>query len=624
MLDKDHIDIVSQVLTQYLKIGVEHVEQFTSNISPMMTSFDNQILSIKNGLKIDKYLESNFEAFVETLKHLSSQENIDLYNDAHQLSIFDINASLSVFRVRFRSIHEIHTESLKHALDVGISNWSTFSKNMNTESHYDFVNIKRETNSYIRDYEIKINKQLKFIEDFHENIYSLRQIKDYVTLGQENEAQSLRIKELTKNINDLFSENSKVINYFINTDINEIHGLNKINAIKDSILQEFERVYDKGVEKNKLGFSLADQYLHNNNLENLTAKDFLDKKMVTPIKESIAFNNPISGKPELLIFPDNSAITINELGHSKRIFSLDKAEGLLLKIVNDDIKYTLRKYPKLATEFLKVLKDDENKGNRIYSLLNTVVNNYSILKSIGVDILSEIKSISKAKKTKILDSALELLDDKLNAKVNDHKLYKYAHSIASNKYKHLYDLDSYQIINAIYELKIESSVLQDGIGKKIAAYKTPQQFNQGLKALLNSFSDFTSELVRDKAAKCKADIICEEDNVLIIKIENFKQSNLMGSNSWCISRDSHYFKSYVGDYNHQYFVYDFNKDATDPYSMIGITLTHEIECHAAHIKNDVSIEYQDETLNPIIEKVLKYDSGWYKEAIKLRKNSLTI
>ena len=35
-----------------------------------------------------------------------------------------------------------------------------------------------------------------------------------------------------------------------------------------------------------------------------------------------------------------------------------------------------------------------------------------------------------------------------------------------------------------------------------------------------------------------------------------EQSKLLGSSSWCIVRDEFYFKSYIGDGNKQYFIYD--------------------------------------------------------------------
>jgi hypothetical protein len=209
----------------------------------------------------------------------------------------------------------------------------------------------------------------------------------------------------------------------------------------------------------------------------------------------------------------------------------------------------------------------------------------------------------------------------MNAIIKNHKVKQYAHSIASNKYMHLYDEKSYKIIEAIYDLKIESSVLQDNIGKKIAAYHTPDEFNAGLKSLLNTFSDFTPEKIREKAAACKADIIVEDDNKIIIKIEDFKQSNIMGSSSWCIARDEHYFKSYVGDYNHQYFIYDFSKDSSDNESMIGITLTPELDCEAAHAKNDDDVTNDKKLTVDNIAIIVKHDSGWYQEELLQREKN---
>lgn len=141
---------------------------------------------------------------------------------------------------------------------------------------------------------------------------------------------------------------------------------------------------------------------------------------------------------------------------------------------------------------------------------------------------------------------------------------------------------------------------------------------------MNTFSDFTPDKVKAKAIDCNAEIISDDDNKLIIKIEEFKQSKIMGSSSWCIARDDHYFKSYVGEYNHQYFIYDFNKDSSDNESMIGITLTPEIECEAAHLKNDDAISSDQKLTLENIAIIVKNDSSWYHDELMRREKKSSL
>lgn len=188
----------------------------------------------------------------------------------------------------------------------------------------------------------------------------------------------------------------------------------------------------------------------------------------------------------------------------------------------------------------------------------------------------------------------------------------FAHSIASNKYMHLYNDESYKIIEAIYDLKLKTDVFQDYIGKKIAAYKTPEDFNKGLTKFLNSFNDFSMDAVVNKAENAGVKIISQADDILIVQIEDYEQSKLLGSSSWCIVRDESYFNSYTDGGNKQYFLFDFSKDSADNESMIGFTIDIDGEHYAAHYKNDDGVESSDETLEYAHEMVNEVN---YKDTV---------
>ena len=105
-----------------------------------------------------------------------------------------------------------------------------------------------------------------------------------------------------------------------------------------------------------------------------------------------------------------------------------------------------------------------------------------------------------------------------------------------------------------------SGLRGDNIGKKLAAYKTPEEFNFALSRLVETYNSFNLEAIKAKADGVGAKTVFENDGILILQIDNFNQSKSLGSSSWCISRDPHYFSSYTENDNKQYFIYNFNKD----------------------------------------------------------------
>jgi hypothetical protein len=121
--------------------------------------------------------------------------------------------------------------------------------------------------------------------------------------------------------------------------------------------------------------------------------------------------------------------------------------------------------------------------------------------------------------------------------------------------------------------------------------------------------------MKAKADTYGVEVISENNNILIVRIEDFNQSNLMGSSSWCISRDESYFKSYA-DHREQYFVYDFSKDKTDNSSMIGVTLETNGNYSTAHYKDDSECEEdQEEMIQYLQDEVSEYKAALKSENV---------
>lgn len=161
----------------------------------------------------------------------------------------------------------------------------------------------------------------------------------------------------------------------------------------------------------------------------------------------------------------------------------------------------------------------------------------------------------------------------------------------------------------MYDLKIPASELQESLGKKLAAFKSSEDFNKALKQLYSIHNGFNSESVINKANAVNAEVIKNDDNMVIIKIENFQQSSATGSSSWCIVRDEVHFKSYKED-SHQYFIYDFNKDPVENNSIVGITLNKDGTHSAAHFKNDDQL-YDNDEFKKLQLEIVKHDFKSY-------------
>lgn len=99
-----------------------------------------------------------------------------------------------------------------------------------------------------------------------------------------------------------------------------------------------------------------------------------------------------------------------------------------------------------------------------------------------------------------------------------------------------------------------------------------------------------------KSENANTDVVLDGRDLLILKINDYKASSILGSASWCISRNENYFKNYTENDNSQYFIYDFSKDSSDNDSMIGITLDKKGEKTAMHYKNDDNV-FQPDVVN---------------------------
>lgn len=634
MIDLENIQFLNEILNYYKNVSIESKQKLKDSIfvedeEDYLNEEYFESLSkgyVLNGF--DNYYASFFK-FVDLMKNNVTLLNSKDYNDLYKQPEFaSLRKNSEIFKNLLNNHLVYNLNTVSDYTEDGTSKWSEFASQHDIDIANDIKRIDALEKQYIDQVKNEINPLIKVINDFIKSVDVLNTLNDKLDQSPEILEIQKDIQLEVKSFHEIIEKNQDLINHYKSEDLSSLIDINDFNKFRRDLYTCYEIIYEKGCENKKTNYSLADQYV--SSLAEATGiSKFLTEKSIS---EELFFNFDVNAGrySNVKIFNDDSMVVTDTENNIKRVFSNNEAAFILSDIIENDIKHSLRKTPVISKKFIEMYEENNRKPLSVYLVMNTYLNNEHILKSQKfniVDALQKMKDEMNSKQyleERKFDEHCENLDDDMNAIIKNHKVKQYAHSIASNKYMHLYDEKSYKIIEAIFDLNIESSVLQDNIGKKIAAYHTPEEFNAGLKSLLNTFSDFTPDKVKAKAIDCNAEIISDDDNKLIIKIEEFKQSKIMGSSSWCIARDDHYFKSYVGEYNHQYFIYDFNKDSSDNESMIGITLTPEIECEAAHLKNDDAISSDQKLTLENIAIIVKNDSSWYHDELMRREKKSSL
>lgn len=197
-------------------------------------------------------------------------------------------------------------------------------------------------------------------------------------------------------------------------------------------------------------------------------------------------------------------------------------------------------------------------------------------------------------------SSFEKLEDTIEDIVKDNKVSKLYKSLFSNKYKHLTEIKTLDALRELVDNGIEKSKIAPYLGK-MAAFKHYNEVNSSLLKCLheNTETGINVILKKIKTQKLNVDVaLCSHENkLLILKINDYKASNALGSSNWCISYSPNYFKHYtLAKQNrgskrtpaNQFFVFDFSYDPSHPHSLIGVTVNDKRFIFAAD-KRDRSI-----------------------------------
>lgn len=343
--------------------------------------------------------------------------------------------------------------------------------------------------------------------------------------------------------------------------------------------------------------TMADKFIrsqdNNNDVTNfLKAKNFHEHiKMEIKLSQSQAIS-------EMIHFKDGTSV-VKRRSDVYKILPYEELGTQTAELVESAVDYKLRKKPKVASFFKERLKEETLDFGEIDVVINTYLDNEQILKNMKFDL------------TPYLDKSVEQLDDAMNSKIREYKIERYANSILSSKYKHFLTKDALSTFKELYELEITEKALQDLIGKKLAAIKTPEEFEKYIGKIFKQFSGFNSDHLMTKLANHEIEPLLTDNDIFVFEIKDFEASKDLGSSSWCISRQESYFRTYTSGGARQFFIYDFNKNEKSNESMLGLTIYPNGTLYTQHLKND-DFAHDHELLKKIKKQLILKELDRYE------------
>lgn len=606
---KDHVDLEACLGAEFLNMDLSMIDVKNKNLDAEgFFDSDDHDLFIKGML--NRYRGKDKQELANGLefKVMSFERNFQItLHNLQEFFIFQdmLNCSPLVNEwLTFAKKHKINIDDeLKDVISFIEKDKGGFKLYENLME--EFSPLKRAAFNLMRKFHNKMRNShtnRMFFHPNHREETTDSQAKHVeIELIQEIDTLELKMKEFIKKIKNV----TKVINndYFC-----EVEIAHNNNLLIESLFAAYQKLKLK--HKIVLPKTQATIFIDaiKNEKDDLSVLDKLIERYnnhILFIGENIKFENERYKK--VILFTDATCIVIDQNHEDFEIFAnIKNFKNLVKTCIIVYLKSVLHKNPSIAKvivqAFSEIIGKVNNKNeyrhhaslqlNKILLSIDTYFKNENILKSLKYDFMAACKTAK----------SFEKVDDEMHKLIREHKIKKFAESIVSSKYKHLYNKESYKLFQELYDLSIDTKTLQEMIGKKLAAVETKKIFNENIKKLINSLNEFDMDSVKLKANSYGAKIITDEKEILILEIENFNQSQKLGSASWCISRNQSYFEQYTDKGGKQYFIYDFNQDSKNVKSLIGITLTKTFKVKAAHTKSDSQFK-DKEMIDYLIEKV---------------------
>lgn len=303
--------------------------------------------------------------------------------------------------------------------------------------------------------------------------------------------------------------------------------------------------------------------------------------------------------------------------------NMDQAKSIIGKKMAafDKLKVLLSKNLGYIGKFTEYLMDE----NVAYEDLEELYKKITDLKSRNTTI-----DISKLSYEKSLDKIISVNNDlSVNGLIS--KFPSEQKKMAKNLI--LNNKTNYNIF-----LKVSSKEDLQTFLSKVSRYKDSDSLLSAMKVFSKDPKN-SKEQVKELVNDIKSDIVFENNNILVVKVDSLSDINVLGSDtSWCILGSSQW-NSYTKG-RLQYILYDYTKDEFDPTFKIGFTLEKSGTIYAAHnildgsASNELRRVLEENSLTTIklLPEVKKVDmaeidninSRTTTESLKLLIENLTI
>lgn len=620
---------------QEYKLALSILDSYKRQSMKIKRDLHPLLYDYKNKMTIDNEKNNPNDQYFKKLRNITEVYGIEskFAKFAHEeKSLLDnLTVSLSYIRDYIDSVHK-HIYTVHNTVKLKVEEYQIIANQLNIsidddvdaiQSHVEDYKSTKVFNEFYkeRDRKSEILKELdQYIRQLMKDSWDASmkgEIPGNTFIGQNFPTDFRKSPELTGLVDIIDRAKEEFKNYFVEggTPIVDLTDAFKLIDNTDEIFKSIHMKLRAVGYQSCIADTYADHQKDNSVLGFLKAKNEED---LLAYKNKDVYTLPEwSNANKIIIFSDSSALIQNKRNEYQEVLSSKDMIELRSRLLGEYINEQFKKNPTIAKTF-KQMKDIAyvEYFDTFTKILNKYKENEPILKLNEFALLSTFKEAAANNNSSF--TIYEKFDDAMSKIIRDHKTKQYIHSIASKKYDHLYNEETYKLAGELFDLKLPDNSLQDYIGKKLAAFKTPEQFNEALTVFLESLNSFTMKATLNKAEKFGIEVISENDNKLILKINNFDESKTMGSSSWCISRDESYFKSYAED-REQYFLIDFSKESTDNSSMIGITLEKNGDFSAAHYKDDDECNPDDDDIVEYVQDAV-YE---FKQALK-NKNEATV
>lgn len=523
-----------------------------SNYETSMGFITSMDLHLKSLFK-PNFTSVNFmESYYKIKKALESEPTKDMFY------------KIKAYEIDYVDTSSLNTEYLIDQVDFIVQDIFSFAKKHNI----DINDEEKEYTNRINDLRENVNNAASLVRELKKVALQCSQYSKLSELGEPYASRHLEAirKTIAKsNLDDLsFTD---IRGYFTSPDY--IGKIADIVKIKNNVIN---KLMDADIVPE------AEVFVRNQKNPTQLQQVIIEKSIADKIE--FTSNQTISGA---ILFNDGSCCFKEKNGDYQYNISHFRNKKMIEDLKQSVIEFVLRKKPIMMKAFKQKFEEDNDGFHKILNTINRFLENENLVKTLLKDQYEEFLKVC-------LTKSVEGFDDSFSRKADEQRFHQFAYSIVSNKYKHLYNDKTIDLLKDIYEQKISKDNLQKFVGKKIAAFETPQDLNKHLISFLSKLDGFDMETLMNKATEVGATIVSNDFDRLIVETTDYEQMKELGTTSWCIVRDEGYYDDYTCYGKRQYIVFDFTKTTRDTDSMIGITLEANGTFRNAHLKDDDSLE----------------------------------